>query len=37
VRYVAQPGGARRDADVVAAADDHDMTMVTFGFRLFQH
>jgi AICAR transformylase/IMP cyclohydrolase PurH len=37
VRFVAQPGGARRDADVVAAADDHDMTMVTFGFRLFHH
>lgn len=37
VRFVAQPGGARRDADVVAAADDHDMTMVTFGHRLFHH
>jgi phosphoribosylaminoimidazolecarboxamide formyltransferase/IMP cyclohydrolase len=37
VRFVAQPGGARRDADVVAAADDHDMTMVTFGSRLFHH
>jgi phosphoribosylaminoimidazolecarboxamide formyltransferase/IMP cyclohydrolase len=37
VRFVAQPGGARRDAEVLAAADHHDMTMVTFGSRLFHH
>lgn len=37
VRYVAQPGGARRDAEVLAAANHHDMVMVEFGLRLFQH
>lgn len=37
VRYVAQPGGARRDDAVVTAADHHGLTMVTFGFRLFHH
>lgn len=37
VRYVAHPGGSAHDADVIACADEHDLTMVTFGRRLFRH
>lgn len=37
VRYVAQPGGSVRDADVIAAADRHDMVMAFTGLRLFHH
>lgn len=36
-RYVLQPGGSARDADVIAAADDYGMTMVFSGVRLFHH
>jgi phosphoribosylaminoimidazolecarboxamide formyltransferase/IMP cyclohydrolase len=36
-RYVAQPGGSTRDADVIAACDEHGMTMVFTGVRLFHH
>jgi len=34
---VIQPGGSRRDADVIAAADEHGMTMVFTGMRHFRH
>ncbi len=37
VRYVAQPCGSARDAEVIAAADNHAMTMLCTGVRLFQH
>ncbi|MDR1600618.1 MAG: phosphoribosylaminoimidazolecarboxamide formyltransferase [Oscillospiraceae bacterium] len=37
VRYVAEPGGSRRDADVIAACDRHDMTLCFTGTRLFHH
>ncbi|MEM6755599.1 MAG: bifunctional phosphoribosylaminoimidazolecarboxamide formyltransferase/IMP cyclohydrolase, partial [Planctomycetota bacterium] len=37
VRYVAQAGGSVRDADVVAAADEHGMAMAMTGVRLFLH
>lgn len=37
VQYVAQTGGARRDADVTAAAEQHGMTMIHTGLRLFAH
>ncbi|MEJ5226230.1 MAG: hypothetical protein WHV44_17340, partial [Anaerolineales bacterium] len=37
VRYVLQPGGSARDADVIAAADAYGMTMVFSGVRLFHH
>ncbi len=36
-RYVAQPGGSARDAEVVAAADEHGMVMALTGMRLFHH
>lgn len=37
VLAVAQPGGSVRDADVVAAADAHGMTMIFTGVRHFRH
>jgi phosphoribosylaminoimidazolecarboxamide formyltransferase / IMP cyclohydrolase len=37
VRYVVQPGGSARDADVVHACDEYGMTMVLTGVRLFTH
>ena len=37
VRYVAQAGGSRRDAEVSAAAEQYGMTMVHTGLRLFLH
>lgn len=37
VRYVAQPGGSNRDAQVVEACNDYDMVMVFTGVRLFHH
>jgi len=37
VRAVIQPGGSRRDAEVIAAADEHGMAMVFTGVRHFRH
>jgi phosphoribosylaminoimidazolecarboxamide formyltransferase/IMP cyclohydrolase len=37
VRAIVQPGGSVRDAEVIAAADEHGMTMVVTGVRLFRH
>jgi phosphoribosylaminoimidazolecarboxamide formyltransferase/IMP cyclohydrolase len=37
VRAVIQPGGSVRDAEVIAAADQHDMAMVFTGMRHFRH
>ena len=34
---VIQPGGSRRDDEVIAAADEHDMAMVFTGMRHFRH
>ena len=34
---VIQPGGSQRDAEVIAAADEHGMAMVFTGFRHFRH
>jgi phosphoribosylaminoimidazolecarboxamide formyltransferase/IMP cyclohydrolase len=32
-----QPGGSIRDEEVIAAANEHGMTMVFTGVRLFRH
>jgi phosphoribosylaminoimidazolecarboxamide formyltransferase/IMP cyclohydrolase len=32
-----QPGGSMRDADVIAAADAHNLAMVFTGVRHFKH
>ncbi|MBS1223266.1 MAG: purH, partial [Proteobacteria bacterium] len=37
ITAVIEPGGSLRDADVIAAADEHDMTMVFTGMRHFRH
>ena len=34
---VIQPGGSVRDAEVIAAADEHGLAMVFTGFRHFRH
>jgi len=37
VQYIAQTGGGLRDADVIAAAEQYDMTMIVTRLRLFLH
>jgi phosphoribosylaminoimidazolecarboxamide formyltransferase / IMP cyclohydrolase len=37
VRAVIQPGGSKKDGEVVAAADRHDVAMVAAGERHFRH
>jgi phosphoribosylaminoimidazolecarboxamide formyltransferase/IMP cyclohydrolase len=37
VEYIVQPGGALREADIVAACDELGMAMVCTGLRLFHH
>jgi phosphoribosylaminoimidazolecarboxamide formyltransferase/IMP cyclohydrolase len=37
ITAVIQPGGSVRDAEVIAAADEHDLAMVLTGIRHFRH
>jgi phosphoribosylaminoimidazolecarboxamide formyltransferase/IMP cyclohydrolase len=37
ISAVIQPGGSMRDAEVIAAADEHGMAMVFTGIRHFRH
>ena len=37
IRAVIQPGGSRNDAEVIAAADEHEVAMVFTGMRHFRH
>jgi phosphoribosylaminoimidazolecarboxamide formyltransferase / IMP cyclohydrolase len=37
IRAIVQPGGSVRDAEVIAAADEHGVAMVFTGRRLFRH
>ncbi len=37
ITAVIQPGGSMRDSEVIAAADEHGMTMVFTGMRHFRH
>jgi phosphoribosylaminoimidazolecarboxamide formyltransferase / IMP cyclohydrolase len=37
IRAVIQPGGSKNDAEVIAAADEHGMTMAFTGMRHFRH
>lgn len=37
IAAVIQPGGSMRDEEVIAAADEHNMTMVFTGIRHFRH
>ncbi len=37
IRAVIQPGGSKRDDEVIATADEHGMAMVFTGMRHFRH
>ena len=37
VKAIVQPGGSVRDAEVIAAADEHEIAMVVTGRRQFRH
>lgn len=37
VRYLIEPGGSVRDADIIQAADEYGMTLIFSGLRLFLH
>jgi phosphoribosylaminoimidazolecarboxamide formyltransferase/IMP cyclohydrolase len=37
IKAIVQPGGSRRDDEVIAAANEHGMTMVFSGMRHFRH
>ncbi len=37
IKAVIQPGGSKRDDEVIAAADEHGMAMVLTGMRHFRH
>jgi len=37
VRAIIQPGGSVKDAEVIAAADRHEVAMVLTGVRQFRH
>ena len=37
VRAIVQPGGSKRDDEVIAAADEHGLAMVFTGMRHFRH
>ena len=37
VAYIAQPGGSKRDAEVIAACDALGIAMAMTGARLFHH
>jgi phosphoribosylaminoimidazolecarboxamide formyltransferase/IMP cyclohydrolase len=37
ITAVIQPGGSRRDAEVIAACDEHNIAMVFTGIRHFKH
>jgi phosphoribosylaminoimidazolecarboxamide formyltransferase/IMP cyclohydrolase len=37
VRYIAEPGGSIRSADVLAACQEHGIALAHTGIRLFHH
>jgi phosphoribosylaminoimidazolecarboxamide formyltransferase/IMP cyclohydrolase len=37
IKAIVQPGGSKRDEEVIAAANEHGMTMVFTGMRHFRH
>jgi phosphoribosylaminoimidazolecarboxamide formyltransferase/IMP cyclohydrolase len=37
IQAIIQPGGSRNDAEVIGAADEHDIAMVFTGVRHFRH
>ena len=37
IRAIIQPGGSKRDAEIISAADEHGISMVFTGMRHFRH
>jgi phosphoribosylaminoimidazolecarboxamide formyltransferase/IMP cyclohydrolase len=37
IRAIIQPGGSKKDSEVIAAADEHGMAMIFTGMRHFRH
>jgi phosphoribosylaminoimidazolecarboxamide formyltransferase/IMP cyclohydrolase len=37
IKAVIQPGGSKKDDEVIAAADEHGMAMIFTGMRHFKH
>lgn len=37
IRFIIQPGGSMKDAESIAACDEHEMAMAFTGFRHFKH
>uniref|UniRef100_A0A0N5A744 Bifunctional purine biosynthesis protein PurH n=1 Tax=Parastrongyloides trichosuri TaxID=131310 RepID=A0A0N5A744_PARTI len=37
VKYVASPGGSSSDDEIIEACNEHDMTLIHTGLRLFHH
>ncbi len=37
ITAVIQPGGSKRDKEVIEAVDEHNMSMVFTGYRVFKH
>jgi len=37
VKAIIQPGGSKRDQEVIEAANQNDMIMVFTGYRCFKH
>jgi phosphoribosylaminoimidazolecarboxamide formyltransferase/IMP cyclohydrolase len=37
IRTIIQPGGSKRDDEVIRAAEDHGISMVLTGIRHFRH
>ncbi|MHC4830942.1 MAG: bifunctional phosphoribosylaminoimidazolecarboxamide formyltransferase/IMP cyclohydrolase, partial [Planctomycetota bacterium] len=37
ITAIVEPGGSRRDAEVIAAADEHGLALVFTGVRHFKH
>lgn len=37
VKYIASPGGSTNDQLVISACDEHDITLIHTGLRLFHH
>ena len=37
VKHIIQPGGSVKDDEVIAAADEHGISMTMTGYRHFKH
>jgi phosphoribosylaminoimidazolecarboxamide formyltransferase/IMP cyclohydrolase len=37
IKYIVEPGGSKRDDEVIAACDEHGIAMILTGMRHFRH